>query len=285
MDGWYIETDSIELSNTRFIDVEDGTLILKQGINFFCWQPDGKTIVGYDDGEGSVDFKVRQVTNELNANNKDHIPTVQAVTTFVDAKLVDYTPTTPDWNAAEGEPGYIKNKPFETTSSGDSTPDLVLDESTIIGKEENVSDGHIIATGMFESEFMVVHGQTYTLIYTLYNGTQIKNKVTAMYGYELNPDPDYGQKDAIHLSDSVNGLAVISGGGMVIYQHPDFYSKIEIYIGEPNETSKIQNQYIETVNKITELTGDEEIPNVRAIRDFIQQAINESLYIDEEDYV
>jgi hypothetical protein len=92
-----------------------------------------------------------------------------------------------------------------------------------------------------------------------------------MYGYELNPDPDYGQKEAIHLSDTTNDLAVISDGGMIAYQHVDLYSKIEIYIGEPSETIKIQYQYIETITKVEDTTAQaNEIPTVSAVQELIQ---------------
>jgi hypothetical protein len=107
-----------------------------------------------------------------------------------------------------------------------------------------------------------------------------------VYGYEINPDPDYGQKDAIHLSDTTNDLAVISDGGTVVYQHTDLYSKIEIYTGELNETVKIKSQYIETTTKVEDTTAQaNEIPTVSAVYELIQQEIEKSLYIDEEDYV
>jgi hypothetical protein len=154
-DGWYHVTSTLQVSTEISIELNDESILLKQGQHFICWQPNGDTITGWSDGS-NYKYAIRSATEEIVAGSTA-LPTAQAVIDYVDAALVDYTPTTPDWNAAEGEPGYIKNKPFETTSSG-STPDLVLDESTIIGKEVNINDGRMIATGMFESDFIVVHG-------------------------------------------------------------------------------------------------------------------------------
>jgi hypothetical protein len=154
-DGWYHVTNTLQVSTEISIELNDESILLKQGQHFICWQPNGDTITGWSDGS-NYKHAIRSATEEIVAGSTA-LPTAQAVIDYVDAALVDYTPTTPDWNAAEGEPGYIKNKPFETTSSG-STPDLVLDESTIIGKEVNINDGRMIATGMFESDFIVVHG-------------------------------------------------------------------------------------------------------------------------------
>jgi hypothetical protein len=76
--------------------------------------------------------------------------------------------------------------------------------------------------------------------------------------------------DVVILSDPTGGLAGYSIPEYFVCNYPDYYSKIEIYIGEPSRTTKIQYQYIETVNEITESTEGEEIPTVQAIRDFIQ---------------
>jgi hypothetical protein len=130
--------------------------MLKQGNNFTCWDSNGGIVVGESNGTQGTFTRYTVISEfpEDTTPSNGAIPTAQAVLSLLEA----YEPITPDWNAAEDEPGYIKNKPFETTSSSSSTPDLVLDESTIIGKEENIGDDRVIVTGMFESEFIVVHG-------------------------------------------------------------------------------------------------------------------------------
>jgi hypothetical protein len=52
------------------------------------------------------------------------------------------------------------------------------------------------------------------------------------------------------------------------------------------EVVKIESQYVETVTKVEDTTAQaNEIPTVSAVQELIQQAIDDSLYIDEEDYV
>jgi hypothetical protein len=69
------------------------------------------------------------------------LPTAQAVINYINSVLVDYTPTTPDWNAAEGEPGYIKNKPGNTAVNPDTgETEIVKIESQYVETITKVED-------------------------------------------------------------------------------------------------------------------------------------------------
>lgn len=172
-DGWYHVTSTLQVSTEISIELNDESILLKQGQHFICWQPNGDTITGWSDGS-NYKYAIRSATEEIVAGSTA-LPTAQAVIDYVDAALVDYTPTTPDWDAAEGEPGYIKNKPGNAT---------------------------------------------------------------------VNPDT-----------------------------------------GE-TEVVKIESQYVETITKVEDTTAQaNEIPTVSAVQELIQQAIDESLYVDEEEYV
>ena len=172
-DGWYHVTSTLQVSNDKFIELNDESILLKQGQHFICWQPNGDTITGWSDAS-MCEYTIRSTTEEI-VDGSAALPTAQAVINYINSVLVDYTPTTPDWEAVEGEPGYIKNKPGNTT---------------------------------------------------------------------VNPDT-----------------------------------------GE-TEVVKIESQYVETVTKVEDTTAQaNEIPTVSAVQELIQQAIDESLYVDEEDYV
>jgi hypothetical protein len=242
--------------------------MLKQGNNFTCWDSNGGIVVGESNGTQGTFTRYTVISEfpEDTTPSNGAIPTAQAVLSLLEA----YEPTTPDWNAAEDEPGYIKNKPFETTSSDSSTPDILIDESTVTNKEEDVVNGYILVESRAQTDVVITSGQEYTIIYTTYDGEEIILKATAKTGQELGYDSDHPMADVVILLDPTGRLAGYSIPEYFVCNYPDYYSKIEIYIGEPSRTTKIQYQYIETVNEITELTGGEEIPTVQAIRDFIQ---------------
>jgi hypothetical protein len=242
--------------------------MLKQGNNFTCWDSNGGIVVGESNGTQGTFTRYTVISEfpEDTTPSNGAIPTAQAVLSLLEA----YEPITPDWNAAEDEPGYIKNKPFETTSSDSSTPDILIDESTVTSKEEDVINGYILVESRVQTDVVITSGQEYTIIYTTYDGEEIISKATAKTGQELGYDSDHPMVDVVILLDPTGRLAGYSIPEYFVCNYPDYYSKIEIYIGEPSRTTKIQYQYIETVNEITESTEGEEIPTVQAIRDFIQ---------------
>ena len=282
-DGWHFISGSLKITSESSIAFDKKTPMLKQGNNFTCWDSNGGIVVGESNGTQGTFTRYTIISEfpEDTPPSSGAIPTAQAVLSLLEA----YEPVISDWDAEEGEPGFIKNKPFETTSSGSSTPDILIDESTVTNKEWNETGGYTVVESWAQTDVIISRGQEYTIIYTTYDGEKITSKATAKTGQEMGYDSDHPMADVVALSDSIGGLAGYSYSEYFVCNYPDYYSKIEIYVGEPSGTTKIQYQYIETVNEITESTGEEEIPTVQAIRDFIRQEIENSLYIDEEDYV
>jgi hypothetical protein len=165
-DGWHYISNGFYAKEGYYIEVPSEALVFvysndhkAEYCNFYGWERQGNTFIGSVTlaSGGTEGTFTRRTFTTITTDDEvvSELLTSQAIADLIDEQI-KYN--TPDWIAVEGSPGYIKNKPFETTSSSSSTPDLVLDESTIIGKEENIGDDRVIVTGMFESEFIVVHG-------------------------------------------------------------------------------------------------------------------------------
>lgn len=180
-DGWHYISSGFFAKKEHYIELASEALVFiysnnhqAEYCNYYGWERQGNTFTGsvtLASGGTEGTFTLRTFTTvTVDGDVTYDFPTSKAVADLIDQQI-EYN--APDWTAAEGSPGYIKNKPFTTS------------------------------------------------------------------------DPDTGE-----------------------------------------EVVKIESQYVETVTKVEDTIAQaNEIPTVSAVQELIQQAIDESLYIDEEDYV
>lgn len=134
------------------------------------------SITGYMENDFSTVSPYRNHTYSVTANEYAHKIDEKYLPTSSGGS--DTPSAVSDWNAAEGEAGYIKNRTHWVESVGGG---VILEETTL--------PGNGAGQFMLEGDITLEDGKTYRIVY---NGTEYM--CTAVDGATLDPEIPYGQQ-------------------------------------------------------------------------------------------